>query len=144
MDPYEFNTASSAKEIEEVVNVFIKSHGDPPHGTIPDEEFDKLYHHLVTILSQHGRFEEGWSKPPPDFSGSRYCDQLPAIGIVPREDLNPSVALHAGLEAVSSSHRPLGIIFDFHPQYKVGIIFGIISAIGTSLFPIFNKKYHQK
>lgn len=32
------------------------------------------------------------------------------------------------------------IIFDFHPQYKQGIIFGIISAIGSSLFPIFNKR----
>jgi drug/metabolite transporter (DMT)-like permease len=32
------------------------------------------------------------------------------------------------------------IIFDFHPQYKTGIIFGIISAIGSSLFPIFNKE----
>ncbi len=32
------------------------------------------------------------------------------------------------------------IIFDFHPQYKTGIIFGVISAIGSSLFPIFNKK----
>lgn len=32
------------------------------------------------------------------------------------------------------------IIFDFHPQYKVGIIFGIVSAIGSALFPIFNKK----
>lgn len=32
------------------------------------------------------------------------------------------------------------IIFDFHPQYKTGIIFGIISAVGSSLFPIFNKK----
>lgn len=32
------------------------------------------------------------------------------------------------------------IIFDFHPQYKVGIIFGILSAVGSSLFPIFNKK----
>ena len=32
------------------------------------------------------------------------------------------------------------IIFDFHPQYTVGIIFGIISAIGSSIFPIFNKK----
>ena len=32
------------------------------------------------------------------------------------------------------------IIFDFHPQYKTGIIFGIIAAIGSSLFPIFNKK----
>lgn len=32
------------------------------------------------------------------------------------------------------------IIFDFHPQYKVGIVFGILSAIGSALFPIFNKK----
>ena len=32
------------------------------------------------------------------------------------------------------------IIFDFHPQYKLGIIFGIISAIGSALFPIFNKQ----
>ena len=32
------------------------------------------------------------------------------------------------------------IIFDFHPQYKVGIVFGIISAFGSSLFPIFNKQ----
>ncbi len=32
------------------------------------------------------------------------------------------------------------IIFDFHPQYKTGIIFGVISAIGSSLFPIYNKQ----
>ena len=32
------------------------------------------------------------------------------------------------------------IIFDFHPQYKTGIIFGVVSAFGSSLFPIFNKK----
>ena len=32
------------------------------------------------------------------------------------------------------------IIFDFHPQYKTGIIFGIISGIGSSLFPTFNKQ----
>lgn len=32
------------------------------------------------------------------------------------------------------------IIFDFHPQYKLGIIFGIISSIGSGLFPIFNKR----
>lgn len=32
------------------------------------------------------------------------------------------------------------IIFDFHPQYKTGIIFGIIAAVGSALFPIFNKK----
>ena len=32
------------------------------------------------------------------------------------------------------------IIFDFYPQFKVGIIFGIIAAIGSALFPIFNKR----
>ena len=32
------------------------------------------------------------------------------------------------------------IIFDFHPQYKLGVIFGIISAIGSALFPIYNKR----
>lgn len=32
------------------------------------------------------------------------------------------------------------IIFDFHPQYKTGIIFGVIAAVGIALFPIFNKK----
>ena len=32
------------------------------------------------------------------------------------------------------------IIFDFHPQYKMGVIFGIISAVGSSLFPIYNKR----
>lgn len=32
------------------------------------------------------------------------------------------------------------IIFDFHPQYKTGIIFGILAAVGSALFPIFNKK----
>ena len=32
------------------------------------------------------------------------------------------------------------IIFDFHPQFKLGILFGIISAILYSLFSIFNKQ----
>lgn len=32
------------------------------------------------------------------------------------------------------------IIFDFHPQYKTGILFGILSALGSAVFPIFNKR----
>ena len=32
------------------------------------------------------------------------------------------------------------IIFSFHPQYKVGIVFGIISAMGSAIFPILNKR----
>ncbi len=36
------------------------------------------------------------------------------------------------------------IIFDFHPQYKLGIAFGIISAVGIALFPIFNKEFVKR
>ena len=32
------------------------------------------------------------------------------------------------------------IIFDFHPQYKLGIIYGILCAIGSAMFPILNKE----
>jgi drug/metabolite transporter (DMT)-like permease len=41
-----------------------------------------------------------------------------------------------GLMAIAGIY----IIFDFHPQYKEGIFFGIISAVGSALFPVFNKK----
>ena len=34
----------------------------------------------------------------------------------------------------------IGIIFGFHPQYSMGILFGIISSMGSALFPIFNKE----
>ncbi len=32
------------------------------------------------------------------------------------------------------------LIFNFYPQYKMGIIFGLISAMLASIFPIINKK----
>ncbi len=32
------------------------------------------------------------------------------------------------------------IIFDFNPHYKLGIIFGLLAAIGSALFPIYNKE----
>jgi drug/metabolite transporter (DMT)-like permease len=32
------------------------------------------------------------------------------------------------------------IIFDFHPQFKIGIIYGILAALGAAIFPIFNKQ----
>jgi drug/metabolite transporter (DMT)-like permease len=36
------------------------------------------------------------------------------------------------------------IIFDFHPQYQRGIVFGLLSAVGSALFPIFNKQLLQQ
>lgn len=41
-----------------------------------------------------------------------------------------------GILAISGIY----IIFDFHPQYKLGIIFGIVAAMGSALFPVFNKQ----
>jgi drug/metabolite transporter (DMT)-like permease len=42
-----------------------------------------------------------------------------------------------GLMAIAGIY----IIFDFHPQYKMGIFFGMISALGMALYPIFNKEF---
>jgi drug/metabolite transporter (DMT)-like permease len=36
------------------------------------------------------------------------------------------------------------IIFDFHPQYHTGIIFGMLSSLGSALFPIYNKRLLRK
>lgn len=46
------------------------------------------------------------------------------------------------VEIVLGLFAILGIylIFDFHPQYKLGILFGIISALLASLFPVYNKR----
>lgn len=44
--------------------------------------------------------------------------------------------LGLGLLAIAGIY----IIFDFHPEFKTGIIFGIIAALGSAIFPIFNKQ----
>ena len=44
--------------------------------------------------------------------------------------------LGLGLIAISGIY----IIFDFHPQYKIGILFGILSSVGSAVFPILNKQ----
>jgi drug/metabolite transporter (DMT)-like permease len=44
--------------------------------------------------------------------------------------------LFLGLLAIAGIY----IIFDFHPQFKLGIVFGILAAVGSALFPIFNKQ----
>lgn len=36
------------------------------------------------------------------------------------------------------------LIFDFYPEYKLGIAFGIVSALLASIFPIFNKDLLKK
>jgi drug/metabolite transporter (DMT)-like permease len=46
------------------------------------------------------------------------------------------VEIFLGMLAITGIY----LIFDFYPQYKLGTLFGIISALLASLFPIFNKK----
>ncbi len=41
-----------------------------------------------------------------------------------------------GLMAIAGIY----IIFDFHPQFKIGIIYGILAAFASAIFPIFNKQ----
>lgn len=50
------------------------------------------------------------------------------------------IELVLGLLAIAGIY----IIFDFHPQYKIGIIFGILAALGSAIFPIFNKQLVER
>jgi drug/metabolite transporter (DMT)-like permease len=60
---------------------------------------------------------------------------LAGVGTILKRRIN-WVDLLLGLMAIAGIY----IIFDFHPQYKAGILFGIVAAVGSALFPIFNKK----
>lgn len=59
--------------------------------------------------------------------------------LVLRRRLSP-LDLFLGLIAISGIY----VIFDFHPQYKTGIAFGIFSAMGSALFPVLNKELLKK
>ena len=50
------------------------------------------------------------------------------------------VEIFLGLLAIAGIY----LIFDFYPQYKLGIFFGMISALLASLFPIFNKRLLER
>jgi drug/metabolite transporter (DMT)-like permease len=45
-----------------------------------------------------------------------------------------------GLMAIAGIY----IIFDFHPQFKLGILYGILAALASAIFPIFNKQLLQR
>lgn len=58
--------------------------------------------------------------------------------ILQRKIIVPELLL--GLMAIVGIY----IIFDFHPQFKLGIIYGILAALGAAIFPIFNKQLVEK
>ena len=113
MIPFEYNKVSAA-EVERLGSDFCKQYGDDAHGLIADAEFDRLFDHLAEALRRYGTFIEGSGDA--DFSGYRYVDQIPLIATVSSDTVNPVTALTAGLEAVSTSHRPLAVSFDFFPD----------------------------
>jgi drug/metabolite transporter (DMT)-like permease len=50
------------------------------------------------------------------------------------------IEIFFGLLAIAGIY----LIFDFYPEYKLGIAFGIVSALLASIFPIFNKDLLKK
>lgn len=44
--------------------------------------------------------------------------------------------LFLGLIAIAGIY----IIFDFHPQFKIGIVYGVLAALGAAIFPMLNKQ----
>jgi hypothetical protein len=113
MLPFEYHRAS-ADEIEQFGRAFCEQHGDDARGLIACTEYDRLFDNLAEALSRYGTFTEGSGEA--DFSGYRYVDQVPWIAIVPRYTAKPCVALSAALEAISTSHRPLAVSFDYYPE----------------------------
>jgi hypothetical protein len=99
---------------ERLVDEFCRKHGDSPNGIISDAEYDRLFDHVASVLQKYGSFAEDYGNA--DFSSSRYVDQIPLISIVPDDAVKPSIALAAGLEAVSTAHRPLTVTFDYYPE----------------------------
>ena len=105
----------SANKHEKLSNDYISEFGDDDSGSIPEAEFDQLFDHLAETLKKHGSFTDG--SVDADFSGYRYVDPIPLIQTVADDDLDPNIAIKAGLEAVATAHRPFAASFDFHPNY---------------------------
>jgi hypothetical protein len=113
MPSFEYQKMSLA-EMEKLGSAFCKEHGDNAVGIIADAEFDRLFDHLAEVLRGYGTFVEGVG--PGDFSGYRYVDQVPWITIVPQGKVPLRAVLEAALKAVSTSHRPLAVAFDYYPN----------------------------
>ena len=109
-----FTQVPEDNDLEEIGSQFCDANGDNEDGTIPDEEYDKLFDHLGAIISKYASYSD--EEEDADFSGSRYVDQIPWITLVAEDDADPAIALKAALEAVQSAHRPMAVSFDYYPD----------------------------
>lgn len=67
-------------------------------------------------------------------SGAGFFSALLEPLILRKRIVVPELLL--GLMAIAGIY----IIFDFHPQFKLGILYGILAALASAVFPIFNKQ----
>ena len=75
-------------------------------------------------------FLSGWSVYPPQVFFTAVFEPL----ILKKKFIVAELLI--GLVAIAGIY----LIFDFYPEYKTGIIFGLVSSLCSSLFPIFNKQ----
>ena len=59
--------------------------------------------------------------------------------LIKKRKIDPA-EIFFGLLAIAGIY----LIFDFYPQYKVGILFGIASSLLASIYPVFNKDLMKK
>jgi len=67
-------------------------------------------------------------------SGAGFFSALLEPLILRKRIVVPELLL--GLMAIAGIY----IIFDFHPQFKLGILYGILASLASAVFPIFNKR----
>ena len=95
------------------IDLFCDENGGE-NGIIPDEEYDKIFDHLGSILSKYASYSgEGEIK---DFSGYRYVDQILNVNTVCKGNATPYVAAKAGIEAVKAAHRAFLPSFEFEGE----------------------------
>lgn len=109
---------------------YSQENGTKEFGMISVEDYNQLFDFFASILKKHGSYTEN-SDEWKDFSDYRCVDPHPLIQTVTDDDLDPNIAIGAGLEAVRSSHRPLAASFDMHPDYRLPLVVAPNIVYGT-------------
>ena len=80
-------------DLEDIGSKFCIVHGDSDNGTIPDDEYDRLFDHVGAVISKYASYSG--DEEDADFIGSRYVDQIPWITLVAEDGAEPGCAVGA-------------------------------------------------